>query len=204
MNTKQMAALILMCASSAMATTPQAKAAVPLSDNDGEFSYKRPQKKQKAQNQPKKGLKKMQISVPNFKQRTEIGFYALGGSGIEASNEYAEASYRFAPGFSIGAGSSMSAPKDFYFGLINIHSEKKVIGLRPSVHIGYAGYAIDPDFQINDDDSDRDSGVLCGLRLEYQLNPYASVDLVMRRVSSGVEVGHDVHSMSSMGVRFYL
>ena len=208
-----MTALLMLCASSAMATAPQARAAVPLSDMDGEFSYSTKsnqgngKKNTKTKHDKKqKGSKKSNyLSTQNLRGKTEIGFYALGGSGIEASNEYAEISYRFAPGFSVGGGMSLSSPADFKFGLINIHSEKKVMGVRPSVQIGYAGFVSE---EFNTEtfsyEDKKDSGVLCGFRLEYQLNPFASVDMVVRNVSSGVEVGHDVHSMGSFGVRFFL
>ena len=213
MKTKQITALLVLCAGSAMATAPQARAAVPLSDMDGEFSYStktnqgngKKHAKVKHAKKQKESKKASYLSTKSFKGKTEIGFYALGGSGIEASNEYAEISYRFAPGFSVGGGMSLSAPADFKFGLINIHSEKKVMGVRPSVQIGYAGFVSEEwnekTFRVEDK---QDSGVLCGFRLEYQLNPFASVDMVVRNVSSGVEVGHDVHSMGSFGVRFFL
>lgn len=192
MIARNLTALMMMSASAAMAAAPIA--AVPVTE--GKANVVQPQS-----NVMQKTTAVFKSVYTTFSGKTEVGFYGLGGSSIQAANEYAEVSYQVLPGFSVSAGASARAPSEYYYGLVNVHSDQKPMGLEPSVHVGYTNYTKSLE---NSEENDQVSGLLCGMRLAYHLNPSASVDMVIRTIGNGFDMNRDVHGKGSLGIRIYL
>ena len=92
----------------------------------------------------------------------QLAVYALGNNDIAAAKEYGELGLVVAPGISLACGASISEPRDFYYGLIGLHSNKKIIGWTPAMQIGLSHFEM-KDYWVIPSET---SGLLMGVSLQ--------------------------------------
>ena len=129
-------------------------------------------------------------------KRLSLGVYAFGNNSVHASEEYAQASYEIIRGISIGGGASITAPSEFYFGVVNMHSENEIIGFSPSFQVGYSGFTAH-----NDNHATENSGLLLGVSLSYPVNRFSEIDIALKRINNNLELNHGSHGFASVGLK---
>lgn len=118
---------------------------------------------------------------------------AFGGRDVESM---VEISHALVSGTSIAVGSSVSNPESFFYAALDVHSVRKVLSSSPSFQVGYGKYQ-------NDDKNDGEinQGVMAGLRLEYPVNDYASIDAATRIVGAKWSFAHP-STVTTIGFKF--
>ena len=129
-------------------------------------------------------------------KRLNAGVYAFGNSRVHASEEYAQASYEIIRGISIGGGSSITAPSEFYFGMISMHAENEIVGFSPSFQIGYSGFTVYDQGSYADN-----SGLLLGVSFSYPVNRFSEIDVAFKRINNNLELNHGSHGFASVGLK---
>ena len=130
----------------------------------------------------------------------QLAVYALGNNDIAAAKEYGELGLVVAPGISLACGASISEPRDFYYGLIGLHSNKKIIGWTPAMQIGLSHFEMKDYWVIPSEKS----GLLMGVSLQYPINHFSVIDLNYKVVNDSLKIGHSSSEVAALGVRLFI
>lgn len=130
----------------------------------------------------------------------QLAVYALGNDDIAAAKEYGELGMMIAPGISLACGASISEPKEFYYGLVGLHSNKKIIGWTPAMQIGLSHFEVKEYWIMPSEES----GLLMGVSLQYPINHFSVIDLNYKVVNDSLKIGHRSSEVAALGVRLFI